>query len=219
MKRSPRFWRKRTAGQLPPAITSSARFRLGLLLAFCLLFPATIFAETFTEKLVAAALERTEHFVIYNGSYRKIAYPMGDVPEHFGVCTDVVIRSYRALGIDLQQLVHEDMRTHFDLYPKNWGMQKPDSNIDHRRVPNLQRFFSRHGRKLPISQHAEDYKPGDLVTWVVGGSRPHIGIVTDKHKPGSKRPMIVHNIGWGPKLDDMLFDYPITGHYRYIPKL
>ena len=220
MKRLPRFWRKRTAGQLLPAIPASARFRLGLLVVFGLLLPATtVFAETFTEKLVAAALERTQHFVIYNGSYRKIAYPMGDVPEHFGVCTDVVIRSYRALGIDLQQLVHEDMRAHFDLYPKNWGMQKPDSNIDHRRVPNLQRFFSRYGKKLPISQHAKDYKPGDLVTWMVGGSRPHIGIVTDKHKPGSKRPMIVHNIGWGPKLDDMLFDYPITGHYRYIPKL
>lgn len=194
------------------------RFKLFILFLFLgPLFPAAALAGSFQQKLVAAALERTEHFVIYNGSYRKIGYPMGDVPKYFGVCTDVVIRAYRSLGIDLQQLVHEDMKTHFDLYPGSWGMTKPDSNIDHRRVPNLQRFFSRHGKELVVSGEASDYRPGDLVTWVVGGNRPHIGIVTDKKARGSNRPMIVHNIGWGPELEDMLFDYPITGHYRFVP--
>jgi len=196
----------------------AARGKINLFLLFALLFgTATAHAESFADRLVAAALERTEHFVIYNGGYRKIAYPMGDVPEHFGVCTDVVIRSYRALGIDLQQLVHEDMLAHFDLYPKEWGMKQPDANIDHRRVPNLQTFFSRFGKKLPVSQKAEDYKPGDLVTWMLDNNRPHIGIVTDRKAPGTNRPLIVHNIGWGPKLNDMLFDYKITGHYRFNP--
>lgn len=190
---------------------------LFLLLFSYAVLPAAAVAGPFQERLVAAALERTEHFVIYNGSYRKIGYPMGDVPERYGVCTDVVIRAYRALGIDLQQLVHEDMKAHFDRYPKSWGMKQPDSNIDHRRVPNLRRFFTRHGEKLAVTRQAGDYRPGDLVTWVVGGNRPHIGIVTDRKAPGSGRPMIVHNIGWGPKLDDMLFDYPISGHYRFAP--
>lgn len=192
--------------------------KLSLLLLLFLLFGTTsAYADSFADRLVAAALERTKHFVIYNGGYRKIAYPMGDVPEHFGVCTDVVIRAYRAIGIDLQQLVHEDMVAHFDLYPKDWGMRQPDANIDHRRVPNLQTFFSRYGKKLPLSRNPEDYRPGDLVTWILDGGQPHIGIVTDRKAPGTKRPLIVHNIGWGPKLNDMLFDYRITGHYRFNP--
>lgn len=169
------------------------------------------------DALVEAALERTNHTVIYNGAYRRIAYPMGDVPSRYGVCTDVIIRAYRALGIDLQQRVHEDMKAHFSLYPDHWGLKKPDTNIDHRRVPNLQVFFTRHGARLPVTDQPDDYRPGDLVTWVVGGSRPHIGIVTDRRSRDGRRPLIVHNIGWGPKLDDMLFEYPITGHYRYLP--
>ena len=193
-------------------------FLLPAPLFFMLLFSSLAHAGSFEDRLVAAALERTEHFVIYNGSYRKIDYPMGDVPEHFGVCTDVVIRAYRAIGIDLQQLVHEDMKAHFSLYPKIWGMKQPDANIDHRRVPNLQTFFTRHGEKLPVSKRAEDYQPGDLVTWRLSDNQPHIGIVTNKRVPGSNMPLIVHNIGWGPKLNDMLFDYPITGHYRFHPK-
>jgi uncharacterized protein YijF (DUF1287 family) len=179
---------------------------------------------TFNEKLVEAALERAKHSVKYDGSYVKIDYPMGDVPANTGVCTDVVIRSYRALGIDLQQKVHEDMEGNFSLYPNNWGLTKTDTNIDHRRVPNLQVFFSRHGKKLKITESPEDYKPGDIVTWNVSswwrGRRkmvPHIGLVSDKKSLFGDRYKIVHNIGMGPELEDMLFRYPITGHYRYNP--
>lgn len=168
-----------------------------------------------TNNLVQAAIERTNHHVTYDGKYRKIPYPMGDVPDKVGVCTDVVIRSYRALGIDLQQLVHEDMKAHFEDYPKRWGLHKPDSNIDHRRVPNLQTFFTRHGKSLPISMAGSDYTAGDVVTWMINNRLPHIGIVTDVTVAGTNRPMIVHNIGEGPKLEDMLFNFPITGHYRY----
>jgi uncharacterized protein YijF (DUF1287 family) len=171
--------------------------------------------DLFTKKLIAAAIERTTHVVRYDGSYRKITYPGGDVPDNTGVCTDVIVRSYRALGIDLQKEVHEDMRRHFSLYPKKWGLKKPDTNIDHRRVPNLQIFFTRHGQKLPVSDDAEAYRPGNLVTWMLPGNLPHIGIVTDRRSKDGLRPLIVHNIGVGPVLEDMLFVYEITGHYRY----
>lgn len=170
-----------------------------------------------TQQLIAAALAQTKEKVTYNGAYFKIAYPMGDVPAQYGVCTDVVIRAYRKLGIDLQKLVHEDMRGNFSLYPakKNWGQNKTDTNIDHRRVPNLQTFFTRHGKKLTASNQPQDYQAGDLVTWMLPGNLPHIGIVTDQLSDDGLRPLIVHNIGAGPKLDDMLFDYAISGHYRY----
>ena len=189
-----------------------------LCLASLMLLPLPIVADAFPSRLVEAALERTRHSVWYDGSYVRIDYPGGDVPADTGVCTDVVIRAYRALGIDLQQQVHEDMRQHFDQYPslRIWGLKRPDTNIDHRRVPNLQAFFTRHGQSLPVSKHpeSESYQPGDLVTWMVPGNRPHIGIVVDR-KSTAGVPLIVHNIGYGPKLEDMLFDYPITGHYRY----
>ena len=168
--------------------------------------------------LSQAALERTQHTVRYDGSYLSIQYPNGDVPPNIGVCTDVVIRAYRTLGIDLQQLVHEDMRAHFNLYPKNWGLKRPDTNIDHRRVPNLQTFFTRHGLSLSPSLVASHYLPGDLVTWMLPGNLPHIGIVVDKYTVDGTRPMIVHNIGQGPQLEDMLFDFQITGHYRFLPQ-
>tara|TARA_Y100000034_G_scaffold117090_1_gene156187 strand:- start:994 stop:1575 length:582 start_codon:yes stop_codon:yes gene_type:complete len=176
-------------------------------------------ADDFYIKIVEAAKERTEHFVVYNGSYRKIDYPNGDVPKNIGVCTDVVIRTYRALGIDLQALVHEDIRDNFSLYPSKriWGLTKPDTNIDHRRVPNLQVFFERHGESHVISKTAADYQAGDIVTWVLPNNRPHIGIVTDELSKDKLRPLIVHNIGWGPKMEDMLFTYKVTGHYRYKP--
>ncbi len=151
----------------------------------------------------------------YDGSYRAIAYPMGDVPDNIGVCTDVVVRSYRKVGIDLQQRVHEDMKENFSLYPKIWGLTRPDANIDHRRVPNLQTFFERKGTSLPVSRDVKNYKAGDLVTWMLPGNLPHIGIVSDRKVRGTARPMILHNIGRGPKEDDILFQYPITGHYRY----
>lgn len=170
-----------------------------------------------TQKLITAAIAQTQDNVIYNGAYFKIPYPMGDIPAQYGVCTDVIIRAHRKLGIDLQQLVHEDMRGNFSLYPakKNWGQTKTDTNIDHRRVPNLQTFFTRHGKKLAISNKPQDYQAGDLVTWMLPGNLPHIGIVTDRLSTDGLRPLIVHNIGAGPQLEDMLFEYAISGHYRY----
>jgi len=170
-----------------------------------------------TRQLIAAAIAQTQDNVTYNGAYFKITYPMGDVPTQYGVCTDVIIRAYRKLGIDLQELVHEDMRGNFSLYPakKNWGQTKTDTNIDHRRVPNLQTFFTRHGKKLNASDKPQDYQAGDLVTWILPGNLPHIGIVTDRRSADGQRPLIVHNIGAGPQLEDMLFAYSISGHYRY----
>lgn len=170
-------------------------------------------------QLVAAAKERTTYTVKYDGRYMAIGYPNGDVPANIGVCTDVVIRSYRKLGIDLQQLVYEDLVANFDAYPSTriWGLTKPDKNIDHRRVPNLQVFFERNGSELNISNNSSDYLAGDIVTWMVAGNLPHIGIVTDDINPVTGNPMIVHNIGRGPELEDMLFDYKITGHYWYYP--
>ena len=170
----------------------------------------------FADRLVDAAIERTTHRVTYDGSYRRIDYPGGDVPDGIGVCTDVVIRSYRALGIDLQQLVHEDMRGNFSKYPPNWGLRGPDTNIDHRRVPNLRKFFERHGESLRVSREPGAYQPGDLVTWMLPRNLPHIGIVINRRSADGERPLIVHNIGGGPQAEDMLFDYPITGHYRYV---
>ena len=170
-----------------------------------------------TRALCEAAVERTRHRVRYDGAYRSIAYPGGDVAPDRGVCTDVVIRSYRAaFGLDLQRLVHEDMRAEFAAYPKRWGLTRPDPNIDHRRVPNLETFWRRQGGALPVSREAEDYAPGDLVTWDVAG-RPHVGVVVDRRSPRSGRWMIVHNIGAGPRLEDCLFDWPITGRYRWLP--
>lgn len=164
--------------------------------------------------LVSAAREQTKTHVTYDGAYTRIAYPMGDVPADRGVCTDVIIRAYRAVNIDLQVLVHEDMRAHFALYPRIWGLTKPDTNIDHRRVPNLQRFFERAGAAIGVTLNAASYLAGDIVTWQLPGNLPHIGIVSDQRGSGG-RPLVIHNIGAGPVEDDILFDYPITGHFRY----
>jgi len=170
------------------------------------------------ERLVQAAIERTKHQVTYDGSYISIDYPNGDVPKEIGVCTDVIIRSYRQLGIDLQQLVHEDMRDNFSMYPKKWGHTKPDKNIDHRRVPNLRAFFTRYGESYKVSSKADTYKAGDLVTWMLPGNLPHIGIVIDEKSVDGERPLIVHNVGSGPVKQDFLFAFRITGHYRFFPK-
>jgi uncharacterized protein len=172
-------------------------------------------ANAFAIKLVEAAREQTQQRITYDGAYRRIGYPMGDVPGHVGVCTDVLIRAYRRFGIDLQVLVHEDMAKHFQLYPRHWGMKGPDRNIDHRRVPNLQVFFTRFGGLRPVSDQAQAYVAGELVTWRLPGNLPHIGIVSDRLVPGTSRPKMIHNIGAGPVEDDILFAYPITGHYRY----
>ena len=167
------------------------------------------------DRLVDAAIERTEHRVRYDGSYRSIDYPWGDVPDGIGVCTDLVIRAYRALGTDLQREVHEDMVEVFSEYPGIWGHTGSDSNIDHRRVPNLQVFFRHHGTELAVTDVPADYQPGDLVTWMLPGNLPHIGIVTNRRSGDEMRPLIVHNIGRGPEVEDTLFEYPITGHYRF----
>lgn len=173
-------------------------------------------AAKFTKRLVAAAIERTNHRVRYDPAYRAIDYPGGDVPADTGVCTDVVIRAYRTVGFDFQEAVYEDMKAAFDVYPKRWGLKRPDPNIDHRRVPNLEVYLERYGEALPVTRGARDYEPGDIVTWVLPGNLPHIGIVVDR-RARNGRPMVVHNIGRGPVLEDMLFDYPITGHFRFVP--
>ncbi|WP_083388878.1 DUF1287 domain-containing protein [Vibrio rotiferianus] len=193
--------------------------QLSLLLIAMALSSNAVAEASFSELLTEAAKERTTFDVQYDGSYYGIGYPNGDVPEGIGVCTDVIIRSYRKLGIDLQVLVYEDMRDNFNQYPSKriWGLSTTDKNIDHRRVPNLQAFFSRHGASLPISSNPSSYQAGDIVTWMLPGNLPHIGIVIDKYSDGEKRPLIVHNIGAGTVIEDMLFDYTITGHYRFQP--
>ena len=200
--------------------------RVGTFGSIALLFAATVacYAQTaratreeFTRRLVAAAVERTHHTVRYVSEYVRIPFPGGDVPADTGVCTDEVIRSYRAVGVDLQKEVHEDMLQNFAAYPnkRRWLLAHPDSNIDHRRVPNLMVFFQRKGQALSTTARAEDYAPGDLVTWDLGAGVPHIGIVVDRKSPWSGRYLIVHNIGEGPKMEDVLFNWKITGHYRY----
>jgi len=171
--------------------------------------------STHTDSLVAAALALTQDEVVYDGRYFSIPYPNGDVPSGVGVCTDVVIRAYRKLGIDLQKEVHEDMLAHFGTYPKKWGLRKTDTNIDHRRVPNLMTFFSRKGTKKTISKIPDDYLPGDIVCWMLPGNLTHIGIVVNQKSDDGKRYKMVHNIGGGQVLDDCLFDFKIIGHYAY----
>lgn len=177
---------------------------------------AKVIEDDCTRNLVTAAVEQTTKNVVYDPTYFQIGYPNGDVPSDRGVCTDVIIRSYRSVGVDLQKEVHEDMVKNFDLYPKKWGMTETDTNIDHRRVPNLQVFFKRFGEELEISRNPESYQPGDIVTWNMPSGRPHIGLVSNFSK--NNVPLIIHNIGTGPKIDDMLFDFEIIGHYRYFCK-
>lgn len=172
-------------------------------------------SEDFYKRLSNAAVELTKDKVTYDPRYFRIPYPNGDVPSDKGVCTDVIIRAYRKLGIDLQKKIHEDMRANFGKYPKKWGMKSTDKNIDHRRVPNQATFFSRFGTVKKISNKGEDYLPGDIVTWDLGKGLVHIGIVTDRKSGDGKRPLIVHNIGQGQVLQDCLFSYKITGHYTY----
>jgi uncharacterized protein YijF (DUF1287 family) len=169
---------------------------------------------SFGQRVAAAALERTAAKVRYDPAYVSLDYPGGDVPAGTGVCTDVVVRTLRKVGVDLQKAVHEDMRAHFSEYPKNWGAKRPDKNIDHRRVPNLQRYFERRGASLPVTDKAGDYLPGDLVAWdLTGRGLWHIGVVVED-PAATGRPWIVHNIGAGPQLEDRLFEWKVVGHYR-----
>jgi uncharacterized protein YijF (DUF1287 family) len=164
-------------------------------------------------RVLAGAERQVEVTVVYDGTYRRLGYPGGDVPPERGVCTDVVVRAYRNAGVDLQVLVHEDLRRSFAAYPRAWGMRGPDRNIDHRRVPNLATFFARHGQALPVSREARDYRPGDIVTWRLASGLPHVGIVSARLEGG--RPLVIHNIGAGTVFEDVLFANPVTGRFRY----
>lgn len=171
-------------------------------------------------QLAEASLDRLNYTVTYNPKYYKISYPNGDVPAEMGVCTDVIIRTYRKVGIDLQVLVHNDMKENFKLYPNLWGLKNTDTNIDHRRVPNLMKFFERKGVILPKSDKAADYKPGDIICWNLRGGKTwngitHIGLVSNKKTAEGKRYLIMHNIGSGDVLEDVMFEYSIIGHYRF----
>ncbi len=186
-----------------------------VLVVFVLVQKIGFAQDQFFQQLSGAAIDLTKTVVQYDPAYFVIPYPNGDVPANKGVCTDVIIRAYRKLGIDLQKEVHEDMKKNFALYPKNWGLKKTDTNIDHRRVPNLMTYFSRFGSVLKKSTDANDYQPGDIVTWNLGGGIGHIGIVINKKSDDGKRWLIVHNIGRGQEISDCIFQFVITGHYRY----
>ena len=172
-------------------------------------------AQPALPKMIEGAKRQVGVTRSYDPNYRRIAYPNGDVPRETGVCTDVVIRAYRHAGADLQVLVHEDMKSAFSTYPKNWGLRRPDTNIDHRRVPNLATFFRRKGTALAVTQVGAHYRPGDIVTWRLSSGVPHIGVVSDVPVRGTDRHLVVHNIGAGAQIEDVLFDYTLTGHYRY----
>jgi uncharacterized protein YijF (DUF1287 family) len=171
--------------------------------------------EEFARRLSDAALRLTLQEVTYDPAYYTLEYPGGDLPPGKGVCTDVIIRAYRSLGIDLQREVHEDMRNHFSAYPDTWGLDRPDPSIDHRRVSNLMTFFERHGEVKAITGRAADYVPGDIVCWNLGGAVLHIGIVVDRPSLRWEGWQVVHNIGAGQVLEDCLFDFRIIGHYKY----
>lgn len=184
---------------------------------YFLLFALLFFQFSFSQenKLSLAALELTKEKVVYDPSYFSISYPNGEIPKGKGVCTDVIIRAYRKIGVDLQKEVHEDMKTNFSKYPKLWGLKSTDKNIDHRRVPNLMTYFKRQQAEKIISENPKDYLPGDIVAWNLGGAITHIGIVVHKKSLDKKRNLIVHNIGSGQVLEDCLFSYKIIGHYRF----
>jgi len=182
---------------------------------FVLSLQAASAQSTFLERLADSALVLTRQKVSYDPAYFRLAYPNGDVPADKGVCTDLVVRAYRKLGIDLQKEVHLDMKANFEKYPRKWGLKRPDTNIDHRRVPNLMVFFTRHGKVMKISKEAKDYQPGAIVCWDLGGGITHIGIVSRKKSGDGQRYLIVHNIGAGQVLEDCLFSHKIIGHYQY----
>lgn len=191
--------------------------KISVLLLFIIPFSnAQAITSEQNKKLVEYAADLPKA-VFYDSDYRKIDYPMGDVPAYKGVCSDVIIRSYRGIGIDLQKLLHEDIKANFSAYPSKrmWGLNKPDTNIDHRRVPNLEVFFTRKGKVKPITKNAEDYVPGDIVSWRLDNGRPHIGIVVNKKSWDNQRYLVMHNIGFGQVAEDVLFSWKITGHFTY----
>lgn len=171
-------------------------------------------AARMSSRIVEAAHSQVGITLVYDPSYVSIGYPGGDVPPERGVCADVVIRALRGVGLDLQEAVHEDMRAHFRAYPQNWGLARPDRNIDHRRVPNLETWFRRAGHALPATADPADYRPGDIVSWRLPGDLAHIGVVSARRVPGSDRHLVVHNIGAGARVEDVLFAWTPVGHFR-----
>jgi uncharacterized protein len=196
-------------------VIERACMRWGVLLALLMLLAQPVWAAVIQpEQLISAARSQVGVTLSYDPVYRQLAYPGGDVPLATGVCTDVLIRALRAQGLDLQQAVHEDMRGHFAAYPQNWGLKRPDRNIDHRRVPNLMTWLRRQGLAKVISQQAADYQAGDIVTWDLGRGLTHIGIVSDR-RTAQGVPLILHNIGRGTQEEDILFAFKVIGHYRF----
>jgi uncharacterized protein YijF (DUF1287 family) len=185
-------------------------------LSFLILCSANLFAGDSGNGLAEAAKAQIGVTLRYDSRYQSISYPGGDVAIDRGVCTDVVIRAYRKFGTDLQALVHKDMGSAWAEYPNLWHAKSTDTNIDHRRVPNLSTFFKRHGQSLTVEKDQRAYLPGDIVTWRLESGLPHIGVVSNQLSK-SGVPLVVHNIGWGTMQEDRLFDYKITGHYRYSP--
>lgn len=220
MSRSPGNWRYET-------MTRSWSLRIATVLAGCFLAscgykaataresPAQHSRATPREKVIAGALVQTTYTFGYDPSYVKIAYPMGDVPRDRGVCSDVIVRAFREAGIDLQQEVHEDMKKQFSAYPRKWRARGPDSNIDHRRVLNLMTYFERRGKAQPVSGRSEDYLPGDVVAWDLGNNLEHIGVVADVKSDSSRNLLVVHNVGLGARLEDVMFSWRVIGHYRW----
>jgi uncharacterized protein YijF (DUF1287 family) len=176
----------------------------------------TLPAEPWVQKLITAARGQVGVTLVYDPAYTRLDFPGGDVPRFKGVCTDVIVRAYRdGLGVDLQQLVHDDMTRAFSRYPRTWGLSRPDSNIDHRRVANLRVFLKRRGTELPVSDTGRDYQPGDIVTQMLPGNRPHIMLVSELLNADGSRPLAIHNIGGGAQIEDVLFGFPVTGRYRF----
>jgi uncharacterized protein YijF (DUF1287 family) len=167
------------------------------------------------DRVLQAAHAQVGRTFIYDPGYRRMSFPGGDVPMLYGVCADVVVRSLRGAGVDMQALLNADMRAHFDAYPHLWGLRHPDPNIDQRRVPNLETYFRRHGMALPASKNPRDFLPGDIVSWRLERGQPHIGVVSERRSRDGQRPLIIHNIGWGTREEDVLFDWPMAGHFRY----
>ena len=189
-----------------------------LFLTFLFLLPLPVAADSGADAIVNSARARTLAQVTYDPKYVKLTYPGGDVPANTGVCTDVVIRTFRnAFNFDFQKAVHEDMRRNFSAYPNHWGLKSPDKNIDHRRVPNLEVFLKRQGAAVHMTKNPEDYLPGDIVSWKLGGRISHIGIVSDR-KTADGTPLIIHNIGQGPVEENILWIPKMTGHFRFVPE-
>ena len=187
-----------------------------VLILLILLFVAGIATAQDAATVVTSARAQVGVTIHYDPAYARILYPMGDVPMERGVCADVLIRGFRAAGVDLQQILHEDMRAHFSAYPRSWGLRTPDSNIDHRRVPNLETFFRRKDFALPVSALAHDYHAGDVVSWRLPNGLAHIGLVSDRLvSDGSKCPLVIHNIGAGTQEEDVLFAWKVVGHFRW----